>query len=139
MYTGINKIAIGSGNIVGLRAWDKLSPPLFRGFAFVNVEYKDPEERMNANRRFVDFGKPATTLVFELLEDCEIKYIMETFFGGGANADRLVTIKAENRNTRKWGYYNATMKRPRIGVSMTDTNSGLTEVKIELIDILVIP
>ncbi len=139
MYTGINRIAIGHNNIAGLQAWNKLSPPLFKGFSFINVEYRDVAERMNANRRFVDFGKPATTLVFEKLDDCEIKYIMDTFFGGGSNADCLVTIKAENRNTRTWGYYNATMKRPRIGVSMTDSNSGLDEVKIEMLDIVAIP
>lgn len=135
MYTGINRIAIGHNNIAGLVAWNKLSPPLFRGFSFINVEYSEPVERMNADRRFVDFGKASTTLIFEKLDDCEIKYIMNTFFAGGVNADCLVTIKAENRATRTWGYYNATMKRPRIEVSMTDTNSGLDEVKIEFLDI----
>lgn len=135
MYTGINKIAIGHNNIVGLRAWNKLSPPLFNGFWFINTEYRDPAERMNANRRFSEQGKPSVTLIFEKLDDCELKYIMENFFSNGANSDCLVTIKAENRNTRQWGYYNATMKRPRIGAGITDSNSGVDDVRIEFLDL----
>lgn len=138
MYTGINKIAVGHNNIVGLKAWNKLNPPLFKGFSFINVEYKEPTERMNASRRYVDFGKPSTVLVFETLDDCEIKYIMDTFFASGVNADCLVTIKTENRSTRTWGYYNATMKRPRIETTMNDSNSGVNDVKIELMDIIAI-
>lgn len=138
MYTGINKIAIGHDNIVGLLAWNKLSPPLFKGFSYINPEYKDAAERMNSDRRFIDFGRAATTLVFEKLDDCELQYIMDTFFSSGATRDCLVTIKAENRSTKRWGYYNATMKRPTIGNAMNDSNSGVDEVKIEFLDIVAV-
>lgn len=136
IYTGVNKIAIGHTNITGLTSWDRLKPPLFKGFNFVNTDWRDFTERMNADRRFGDFGKQSVVLIFEKLDDCEVRYLMDTFFGSGDNRDCLVTIKAQNRNTRNWHYFNGTMKRPSIGATMEDSLSGPNNVRLEILDLV---